>query len=98
MKIIKEETETKGRLVALDDQQEMGEMTYSVANEGQLLIVDHTGVNEGYEGTGVGKQLFEELVRITREEERKVMPLCPFTRSMFEKNKDKWDVLRHGSL
>ena len=46
----------------------------------------------------MGKALFEELVKMTREEERKVMPLCPFTRAMFEKNTDKWDVLRHGSL
>lgn len=98
MEITKEEAESKGRLVAKDGDKEMGEMTYSLANDGQLLIVDHTGVNEGFEGTGVGKALFEELVRLTREEERKVMPLCPFTRSMFEKNTDKWDVLRHGSL
>ncbi len=98
MEIFKEETESKGRLVAKDGDAEMGEMTFSLANEGQLLIVDHTGVNEGFEGTGVGKALFEELVKTTRAEERKVMPLCPFTRAMFEKNTDKWDVLRHGSL
>ena len=98
MIITKEETDSKGRLVAKEEEKEMGEMTYSLANDGLLLIVDHTGVNEGYEGTGVGKALFEELVKMTRAEERKVMPLCPFTRAMFEKNTDKWDVLRHGSL
>ena len=98
MEITKEEAESKGRLVAKEGDKEMGEMTYSLANEGQLLIVDHTGVNEGFEGKGVGKALFEELVKMTRSEERKVMPLCPFTRAMFEKNPDKWDVLRHGSL
>lgn len=98
MNITKEETESKGRLVANDGDKEMGEMTYSVANEGQLIIVDHTGVNEGYERTGVGKALFLDLVEMARNEKRKVMPLCPFTRHMFEKNKDKWDVLRHGSL
>lgn len=98
MEITREETESKGRLVAKDNDAEMGEMTYSLANDAQLLIVDHTGVNDGYEGKGVGKALFEELVRVTRVEGRKVMPLCPFTRAMFEKNKDKWDVLRHSSL
>ena len=98
MEITKEEAESKGRLVAKNGDKETGEMTYSLANDGKLLIVDHTGVNEGFEGTGVGKALFEELVKMTRAEERKVMPLCPFTRAMFEKNKDKWDVLRHGSL
>lgn len=98
MNIVKEETETKGRLVALDGENEMGELTYSNANKGQLIIVDHTGVHTEYNGKGVGKALFLELVELARNEHRKVMPLCPFARSMFEKNKDKWDVLRHGSL
>ena len=98
MKINKEETETKGRLVAVDEDQEIGEVTYSLANEGQLLIADHTGVDKEYKGRGVGMELFDALVDMARSESRKVMPLCPFIRSAFEKNRDKWDVLRHGSL
>ncbi|MEM6830346.1 MAG: GNAT family N-acetyltransferase [Bacteroidota bacterium] len=98
MEITKEEADSKGRLVAKDGEKEMGEMTYSLANENQLLIVDHTGINDAYREQGVGKALFEELVAMTRKDGRKVMPLCPFTRAMFEKNKDKWDVLRHNSL
>ena len=98
MEIIKEEGDTKGRLVAMQDDQELGEMTYSLANDGKLWIVDHTGVHEGHEVKGVGKALFFDLVKRLREEDKKVMPLCPFARAMFEKNKDTWDVLRHGSL
>ena len=98
MDIKKEEHDTSGRLVAMDGEKEMGEMTYSLANDGQLLIVNHTGINKEYNGKGVGKGLFFKLVEMTRAEERKVMPLCPFTRSMFEKHTDLWDVLRHGSL
>lgn len=98
MKILNEESDSKGRLVAREGDVEMGEMTYSLANDGQLWIVDHTGVNEGFEGKGVGKALFEELVETLRATDKKVMPLCPFARAMFEKSTDKWDVLRHGSL
>jgi hypothetical protein len=82
----------------MDGEKEMGEMTYSMANEGQLLIVDHTGVNDDYRESGVGKALFLQLVAMVRKENRKVMPLCPFTRSMFEKHPETHDVLRHGSL
>lgn len=98
MEIIKEESETKGRFVAMEGQEEMGEMTYSLANNGELLIVDHTGVVDKYKGKGVGKELFEKMVEAVRLEGKKVMPLCPFTRSMFGRNKDKWDVLRNQSL
>ncbi|MEM6643779.1 MAG: GNAT family N-acetyltransferase [Bacteroidota bacterium] len=98
MEIRKEQQDTKGRLVAFDGNREMGEMTYSLANEGELLIVDHTGVEKEYEGKGVGKSLFFKLVEMVRDEKKKIMPLCPFVRSMFERNKDQWDVLRNGSL
>ncbi|MEM9326589.1 MAG: GNAT family N-acetyltransferase [Bacteroidota bacterium] len=98
MNITKEEQESKGRFVAKEEETELGEMTYSLANDGQLLIIDHTGVNEGHGQTGVGKALFEHMVETVRAEGRKVMPLCPFARAMFQKNQDKWDVLRHNSL
>lgn len=98
MEITKQEEETKGRLVAKTGDQEMGEMTYSLANDGQLMIVDHTGVGESYKGQGVGQKLFFELIKMARSEAKKVMPLCPFTRSMFERHTDMWDVLRNNSL
>lgn len=98
MEITIEENESKGRLVAKKGELELGEMTYSIANDGKLIIVDHTGVNDGHQEKGVGKALFFEMVEMARREERVVMPLCPFARAMFEKNKDVWDVLRHNSL
>ena len=97
MEIKQEETKTKGRLVALDGATEMGEMTYSIANE-QLLIVDHTGVDEAYKGQKVGLALFYKLVELTRTDGRKIMALCPFARKMFERHSDTHDVLRDGSL
>jgi predicted GNAT family acetyltransferase len=94
-----EEFDTNGRLVAKDKEgKEMGEMTFSIANEGQLWIVDHTGVNEAYKGQGVAKELFFRLIEIVRASDRKIIPLCPFTRRMLEKHTDMHDVLRHGSL
>lgn len=97
MEIKKEESESKGRLIAIEAEQELGEMTYSVASD-ELIIVDHTGVNDGHNGKGVGKKLFEALVKQSRTDGRKVMPLCPFARAMFERHPDTHDVLRHGSL
>lgn len=90
--------DTNGRLVALDGEKEMGEMTFSVANEGALWIVDHTGVNDSYRGKGVGNHLFLKLIETVRASDRKIIPLCPYTRHMLEKHPEMHDVLRHGSL
>lgn len=98
MEIIKEEDETKGRLVARENDVEMGEMTYSLANKGQLWIVNHTGVKEEFKNRGIAKTMFFKLVEILREEGKKVMPLCPFVKAMFKKHTELWDVLRHQSL
>ena len=98
IQVTQEDQESKGSFIAIEKGDKIGEMTYSKANDGQLLIIDHTEVNENYKGNGVGKILFDKLVDTVRESNQKVMPLCPFTRAMFEKNKDKWDVLRHQSL
>ncbi len=96
MEIKKEESESKGRLIATEADVELGEMTYSVASD-ELIIVDHTGVNDGHNGKGVGKKLFEAMVKQSRTDGRKVMPLCPFAQAMFERHPDTHDVLRHGS-
>ncbi|GAB4240105.1 MAG: GNAT family N-acetyltransferase [Ekhidna sp.] len=98
MEIKSEITDSKGSFIAQEGEDKIGEMTFSVANEGQLFIVDHTEVSEKYKGKGIGQKLFDELVNSVRKAEVKVMPLCPFVRRMFEKNPDTHDVLRHGSL
>ena len=96
MELTKEENTTKGRIFAKDGEIKVGEMTYSVADD--FIIVDHTEVSDAYKGQGIVAKLFWELVEMLRKEDRKVMPLCPFTRAMFEKNPETFDVLRHGSL
>ncbi|MEM9895252.1 MAG: GNAT family N-acetyltransferase [Bacteroidota bacterium] len=97
MKIKIEETDTKGVFAALEDEMQIGEMTFSNANDGKLMIIDHTQVNPDQNGKGVGKFLFEEMVKFARKEDRKVLPLCPFAKAMFQKNKSEWDVLRNGA-
>ena len=96
--IAQENQETSGRFVERDGQTEAGEMTYSIANEGKLWIVDHTGVLEAYKGQRIGTQLFRALVAQARLDGIQVLPLCPFTRAQFERHPEDRDVLRHGSL
>ena len=59
-------------------------MTYTWAGE-SMLIIDATDVNENYRGQGVGRQLLDALVAFVREKDVKVIPLCPYAKSVLIK-------------
>jgi len=68
-------------------------MTFSVAGN-DLIIIDHTDVHENYRGQGLGRILLDALVEKARVEHFKILPLCPYARSEFEKDPSLRDVLR----
>jgi hypothetical protein len=81
----------KGAFVWRRDGEKLAEMTYSVA--GSRVIIDHTDVDDRLRGQGAGKKLVAAAVEWARKENRKLMPLCPFARSVFDKTRDYADVL-----
>jgi predicted GNAT family acetyltransferase len=81
----------KGAFVMNRDGTRLAEMTYSMA--GDKAIVDHTTVDDALRGTGAGKKLVEAAVQWARAENRKILPLCPFARSVFDKTPAYADVL-----
>jgi hypothetical protein len=66
-------------------------MSYTVA--GSRVIIDHTDVDDRLRGTGTGRKLVAAAVDWAREEDVRLMPLCPFARSVFDKTPDFADVL-----
>lgn len=84
---------TKGVFQAMEDGKEAGAMTYSWAGEDKMII-DHTEVNPEFKGRNVGNQLLMALVQYARENNIKIIPLCPFAKSVFDKNEAIRDVLR----
>jgi predicted GNAT family acetyltransferase len=76
--------EENGRLLA--------EMTYVWAGSNKIII-DHTQVSDELKGQGAGKQLVNEAVEMAREKGIKILPLCPFAKSVFDKIKEFNDVL-----
>jgi len=85
--------ETKGVFQAMEDGKEAGAMTYSWAGEDKMII-DHTEVNPEFKGRNVGNQLLMALVEYARENNIKIIPLCPFAKSVFDKKEEIRDVLR----
>ena len=61
---------------------------------GYLLIIDHTDVNDQFRGQGLGRKLLNELVAFARGRNIKVIPLCPFANSVFDKDLSILDVLK----
>ena len=82
----------KNRVVATENGEEYGEMTF--VDSGNFYIIDHTGVFDNARGKGVGKQLVAKFVEHARAQDKKVLPLCPFAKAEFEKNPDYADVLK----
>lgn len=83
---------TKGFFKATDNGREAGRMTYSWAGDDKIII-DHTEVNPEFKGMGVGQKMVLEAVRYARENSVKILPLCPFAKSVFNKDKEIQDVL-----
>ncbi|MEO5777268.1 MAG: GNAT family N-acetyltransferase [Flavobacterium sp.] len=77
--------------IDIDGKQE-AKMTYVFAGEKQIII-DHTEVNPGNEGKGLGKQMVKKAVEYARENNIKIIPLCPFAKSVFDKVPEFRDVL-----
>lgn len=82
----------KGSFIHKENSEVLAEMTYSKAGE-SMIIIDHTEVSEKLRGTGAGVKLVEYAVNYARENKMKLMPLCPFAKSVFTKREDLRDVL-----
>lgn len=88
------EKNNKGLFFIREDGKRLAEMTYSRASE-SMIIIDHTEVSETLKGKGVGLQLVMEAVKYARENQQKILPLCPFAKSVFDKKPEIHDVLFH---
>ncbi|PIC98372.1 GNAT family N-acetyltransferase [Sporosarcina sp. P31] len=72
----------------------LAEMTI-VLNGPKQFIIDHTMVSDQLRGQGVGDMLLEEVVKFARENNRQIIPLCPFAKARLEKNRAQYeDVLK----
>jgi uncharacterized protein len=82
----------KGAFFIEVNQIRFAEMVYVMAGP-KRMIIEHTEVNDSLKGQGIGQQLLEKLVEFVRNEEIKVIPLCPFAKAQFRKREDLQNVL-----
>jgi predicted GNAT family acetyltransferase len=80
----------KGHFSAKEGDVKAGIMTYVWAGE-NTFIIEHTEGNPEFKG--VGKKLLDEAVAFARENNKKIIPLCPFAKKMFDRTPEIHDVL-----
>lgn len=82
----------KGKFYILVNNVQEAEMTYTWVGT-EKIIIDHTEVNEALKGKNAGKQMVMKAVEFAREKGIKIIPLCPFAHSVFQKIPEIRDVL-----
>ena len=93
LEVTLEETGNKGRYAyRADDTGEEAEITFSRVSPTRI-IVDHTGVPDSMRGQGVGKALAQHVVEDARAKGTAIIPLCPFFKSLAQRNDDWLDVV-----
>ncbi|MCO6511709.1 MAG: N-acetyltransferase [Aridibacter famidurans] len=85
MYIEREQNGHKGAFFIMKDGERAGEMTYTMAGETRMII-DHTEVRDSLRGEGAGKKLVRAGVEYARENGFKLIPLCPFAKSVIDKD------------
>lgn len=93
MEIQKNIGDTKGEFYIEEQGQKSAEMTFSKAGE-DTIIIDHTYVDDSLRGEGIGEKLVMAGVSYARDNNLKIIPLCPFAKSVFDKKEDIKDVLK----
>lgn len=92
MQIQFESNEKKGAAFVEENGQRLAAMEYTMAGKDKMII-QHTEVDDSLRGQGVGRRLFDRVIEFVRENKLKVIPLCPYAKSVFQKDESVHDVL-----
>lgn len=66
------------------DDGSVAEITYR--RQGDVLLIDHTGVPPAFENRGIGRRLVEAVLCDVRDHGWKVVPQCPFVAAFIRRH------------
>lgn len=75
-----------------DEEKPIAFITYR-PSDGDQIIVDGTFVSDTLKGKGVGLQLIKKVVDFARQEDKKIIPVCPFVKKVMSRSDEYKDVL-----
>lgn len=79
----------RGEVQLFSDDNKAGKMDISVIKD--KLTVYHTEVDDEYAGNGFAKLLLGEVVSYARENNLKIVPLCPYVHAQFKRNPEEYN-------
>ena len=83
MEIKHEHTSTKGVFFMEENAKRIAFLTYVYAGPNKFII-EHTVVEPGNEGKGLGRQLVDAAVEFARNNNYKILPLCTYAKKVME--------------
>lgn len=89
--VLREGNDKKARFYIEDKGARIAVLEYVYAGNDKFII-EHTEVNEGQEGNGLGKLLVEAAVNFARENNMRIIPLCPYANALFKRKPEYSDV------
>lgn len=81
-----EDNSERGRYEAFADGRRAGYLTYRRRSD--LIALDHTQVEERFEGEGVGSALIVRALEDARAAGIDVLPFCPFANEYIQRHPD----------
>jgi hypothetical protein len=90
MEIKQEERHHAGSFYIEDIGKRLAEMRYLM--RGKVMNIYHTEVDPSLKGKNIGFKLVETGVKYARGHDLKILPTCPFARSVFMRTADFMDV------
>ena len=90
---IQQENDDKSGLFFIEQEgKKVAKMIYTWAGDDRIII-EHTEVDDALKGKGAGKELVAKSVEFAREKGIKIIPVCSFAKSIFDKVTEYQDVL-----
>ena len=91
MEVQNKRNDKNGVFYIEENGKQVAAMTYIFAGDTKFII-DHTEVQPGNEGKGLGRKLVQAGVDYAREHDLKILPLCTYAKSVFDKTSEYSDV------
>ena len=76
---------------AYSDGRQIGKITF-IRTGPNTVIIDHTEVDDNYQGNDIELNLVRCVCQLAREQHRSVLPICPIARNMFLRHPEFDDV------